>query len=88
MVIVLSTQRKRTPKVMSLPPTSSNLMLHLLRAHLQVMLWKAADQHGQPNEAEDITKFSWEVKNGVVMPVISREDITPPQLIDVVQYGC
>jgi len=31
--------KKKTTKIMALPPTSANLLLHVLRAHLQVMLW-------------------------------------------------
>jgi len=30
--------KKKTTKIMTLPPTSANLLLHVLRAHLQVML--------------------------------------------------
>jgi len=40
----LFTKKKKTTKIMALPPMSANLLLHVLRAHLQVMLWKAADQ--------------------------------------------
>ena len=40
---------KKSPKIQALPPTSSNLLLHVLRAHLQVMLWKAADQQAPPD---------------------------------------
>ena len=31
-------------RIMLLPPTDTNLYLHVRRAHLQVLLWKAADQ--------------------------------------------
>ena len=34
----LFTRKTKVPKIMALPPTSPHLMLHLLRAHLQVML--------------------------------------------------
>ncbi|KAG1709761.1 Friend leukemia integration 1 transcription factor [Nymphon striatum] len=37
------TKKKTTPKVMALPSTSKILLQHVLRAHLQVMLWKAAN---------------------------------------------
>ena len=39
----LFTRTTESPKIMALPPTSPNLMLHLLRAHLQVMLCNVAD---------------------------------------------
>ncbi len=48
------------------------LMPHILRAHLQVMLWKAAHQSEPPAEARDITKFGWELaKGGVVRPAVA-----------------
>ena len=34
--------------VKKLPPTDANLAYHILRAHYQVMLWKAADQQTPP----------------------------------------
>ena len=36
--------RKKPPPLKKLAPTDNNLQLHVLRAHLQMMLWKAADQ--------------------------------------------
>ena len=53
----LFAKKKNTPKIMALPPTSDNLSYHVLRAHLQVMLWKAADQLAPPSESTDITNF-------------------------------
>ncbi len=38
----LFTKKKKTPKIMALPPTSANLLLHVSRAHLQVMLWNTS----------------------------------------------
>ena len=52
-----SSPRRRVPK--SKFPTSTNLLLHILRAHLQVMLWKGADQHAPPDESADIIQFGW-----------------------------
>ena len=43
--------------VSKLPPTDANLSYHILRAHYQVMLWKAADQQTPP--AVDITAYGW-----------------------------
>ena len=48
-------KKKKTPKVMALPPTSANLLQLALQAYLQTMLWKAADHQGPPNESADIT---------------------------------
>ena len=52
---------KKPPKLKTL--SDANLMLHILHAHLQVMLWKAAGQREPPAEARDITKFGWKVAN-------------------------
>ena len=54
------TKKKKNPKVMALPPTSTNLLQHMLQAaHLQIMLWKAADCEGTAGESRDITNFGW-----------------------------
>ena len=44
---------------MALPPTSSKRLQHTLWAHLQIMLWKAADYEGTAGELRDITNFGW-----------------------------
>ena len=56
-------------KLMSLPPTEQNLFLHILRAHLQTILAKAADQQAPPEL--DITKYGWDIKHEIPVPVIS-----------------
>ena len=66
----LFTKNKKSPKVMSLPPTSKNVFLHVLRAHLQVMLWKAAE---------------WEIRDGVPTPVAAQGDPAPKELNTVMQ---
>ena len=41
----LYTRKQGKPmRIMSLPPTDLHLFLHVKRAHLQMILWKAADQ--------------------------------------------
>ena len=50
----LYTRKQGKPmRIMSLPPTDLNLFLHVKRAHyiLQMLLWKAADQLGDPRRA-------------------------------------
>ena len=81
-------KKKKTPKVMALPPTSANLLQHALLAHLQTMLWKAAEHQGPPNESADITHFGWEVRDDIPIPVIAQGDPAPPELIDVIQCQC
>ena len=48
---------KKPPPLKKLPPTDANLQLHVLRAHLQVLLWKAAGQRDPPEEARNIANF-------------------------------
>ena len=73
---------------MALPPTSSNLLQHAIRAHLQIILWKAADQHSPPEESVDITHFGWEFKDGIPIPVIDHSDPAPSELIDIIKCQC
>lgn len=71
-----------------LPPTDANVQLHVLLAHLQVLLWKAADQHEPPEEARDITNFGWSTEGSTVTPAISAALIAPQMLLDVVSCSC
>ena len=59
--------RKRPPPLKKRPPTDNNLQLYVLRAHLQIMLWKAADKRHPPVDARDIRRFGWDVKEGGVV---------------------
>ena len=48
----LYTRKQGKPmRIMSLPPTDLNIFLHVKRAHLQMLLWKAADQLGDARRA-------------------------------------
>ena len=49
--------RKKPPPLKKFPPTAANLQIHVLRAHLQMLLWKAAGQHDTPEEAQNIVNF-------------------------------
>ena len=73
---------------MALPPTSSNLLQHVHRARLQIILWKAADQHSTPIESVDITRFGWEFKDGIPIPVIDHSDPAPSEQIDIMKCQC
>ena len=78
------TKKKKSHIIQAFPPTSSNLLLHVLRAHL----WKAADQQVPPDEAADITRFGWDILDGVPFPVLAHGDLGPPQLSDVISCQC
>ena len=81
--------RKRPPPLKKLPPTDNNLQLYVLRAHLQIMLWKAADKRHPPVDARDIRRFGWDVKEGgVVTPYVSNAPVAPHGLLDVVSCCC
>ena len=84
----LFTKKKNSPKVRALPPTSMNLLQHVLRAHLQVMLWKAADHQAPPDESTAISQFGWEIQNGIPVPVIAQNAPAPPELIGVIRCQC
>ena len=53
------TKKKRNPKGMALPPTSANLLQHMLWDHLQIMLRKAANCEGTAGESRDIANVGW-----------------------------
>ena len=74
----LNTARYKMYMSRKKPPTDSNLQLHLLRAHRQMMLWKTADQTHSPVEARDIRRFGWDVKEGgVVTPYVVNATVAP-----------
>ena len=86
----LYTKTKAMPRLRNLPPnTSTKLLLHVQRAHLQMTLWKAADQHSPPDI--DVSNFGWEMKAGVLSPCIDPGPTGPPALMDVISSrssGC
>ena len=84
----LFTKQRKSYKVMSLPPTSKNFLQHVLQAHLQVMLWKAADQHAPPSESADIFLFGWEIKDDIPVPIVAKDDPVLPELSDVIRCQC
>ena len=84
----LYTGNKNSPKVKALPATSPNLFLHVLRAHLQTMLWKAADQQSPPDESMYITDFGWKIRDDVPVSAIAEGDPAPPQLSDMINCQC
>ena len=80
--------RQKPPPLKKPPPTDSNLQLHVLRAQLQPMLWKAADQRHPPVDSRDIRRFGWDVKEGgVVTPSVSNAPVAHG-LLDVVSCSC
>ena len=64
------TKNKKIINIMPLPPKNTNVMLQILCAYLQVMLWKSADKTSPPPESHDITQYGWSYKVGVPIPQI------------------
>ena len=80
---------KKPPPLKKLPPTDSNLQLHVLRAHLQMMLWNSADNMHPTVDARDIRRFGRDVKEGgVVTPTVSNTSVASHGLLDVVSCSC
>ena len=83
----LYTKTKAMPRLRNIPPnTSTNLLLHVQRAHPQMPLWKGADQHSPPDI--DVSNFGWEMKADVPSPCIDPGPTWPPALMDVISCRC
>ena len=80
------TRKSDTPKIKSVPPTDSALDEHIKRAHLQTMLWKAADQIEPPNA--NISQFGWDIIDGRPTPTTGVSEVAPRELMKVVACGC
>ena len=78
---------KNIPKLINLPPTDDALRMHVRRAHLQAILWKAADMEQPPTL--DITKYGWQYTDDVVpSPCHGVTEVAPMELMKVVACGC
>ena len=70
------------------PPTDANLQLHVLRAHLQMLLWKAADKRDPPEEARNIANFGLIIEGSAITTAVSTAPVAPQALLDVVSCSC
>ena len=59
-----------------------------IRAHLQTMLWKAADHHAPAGESMYIIDFDWNIRNGILVDAVADRDTAPPQLSHVINCQC
>ena len=82
----LYTNTNARPRLRNLPPNSTNLLLRVQRAHLQVTLWIAGDQNYPPDI--DMRNFGWEIKAGVLSSYIDPGPTGPPALMDVISCCC
>ena len=76
---------KVKPRLRNLPPNSTNLLLRVQRAHLQMTLCMTADHNSPPDM--DISNFGWEINADVLSPCIDRGPTGPPVLKDVICSG-
>ena len=70
-------RKAKAPAIKNLPPTDEALEHHLMRAHLQTMIWRAADQQGPPAVSFEITNFGWKVLDGIPHPITTLANIAP-----------
>ena len=82
----LYTKTKARPRLRNLPPNSTNRLLHVQRAHLQMTLWMAAD-HNSPLDM-DMSNLGWEMKAGVLSSCIDPGPTGHPALMDVISCRC
>ena len=78
--------KKDIPKMKSLPPTYGPLYQHIPRAHLQVILWKSAEQNSPPDI--DIYAYGWVNTAGKLVPRVGATEMAPADLPKVVACGC
>ena len=83
----LYTRKQAKPlRILLLPPTDTNLYLHVRRTHLQMLLWKAADQQGSPDVS--IADYGWKIDDGITCPSTDSGPPGPPLLMNVISCRC
>ena len=80
--------RKKPQPLKKLQPTDANLQLHVLRSHLQMLLWKAADQRDPPDETKDIANFGQRIDGSIITPTVSTAPVATQALLGVVSCIC
>lgn len=84
----VASQIASAPKLQSLPPTNEAFLQNVLRAHLQVAIWrKSADRH-PPNLNPEDYGFVREGNSLRPMTVASDVALVPEDLLKVVKCGC
>ena len=81
------TRKQAKPlRIMLLPPTDTNLYLHVRRAHLQMLLWKAVVHQGPPDVY--IADYGWKIDDGITCPSTDSGPPGPPLLMNVISCRC
>lgn len=78
------------PELKSLPPTSEAFKENVLRAHIQVAVWKSAREQDPPSL--DPTKYGWsrEETTKTLTPRTLPPDVAlaPPEVLEMLRCGC
>jgi len=81
------TSHKSTPRIQALPPTDEAFVPHVLRAHLQVMIWKAGDTSVSPRV--NINDYGWaKAGSGAPNPAYGPTEVGPKELLQVIACTC
>ena len=75
-------------EVKSLPPKSTDLSLPVMRAHMQLMLSKAADQQTPPDGSADIIQFNRDILDSATALVFIQADLCLSYIQDLMRYEC
>ena len=70
--------KKGISKIKSLPPADGPFYQHILRAHLQVILWKSTEQNGPPYI--DIYAYGWVNTLDKLEPSVGATEMSPADL--------
>ena len=71
---------------MSLPPTTSNLFLHILQVGYAIMICEAADQQSPPHL--HFAKFVWGINGDFLILANANQLTEPPELIQIIACKC
>jgi hypothetical protein len=77
---------KNTPPIMMLPSTDDAAVQHVRRAHLQAILWKAAEDTNPP--PVNIQQYGWKTADSKPEPEYGIREIAPKELLKVVACSC
>ena len=80
----------KAPDLKSLPPTTDSFFYHVLRAHIQAMIWLSAMQPHPPQL--DLKEYGWEVEASgtFLIPTVSTNGIpmAPDNILKLIKCGC
>ena len=66
-----------------LPPSESAARMHVMRVHLQVIIWSTLGY-----SAINATDWGWRAENGQLVPIQIEGDVAPEHILKLVRCGC